>query len=209
MNLDSILNVIFFIVGLAIGLLQLYIGQHQFEVQQREKMDELRKILTDIQQRLAILEETTTQRAFEVQDKLISLVAGEEAVAEFTEETVKKVQELVSDEFQKAGIQESINRTNMLEARLTKVLEQSASSLVDSASREVSPLLTIRENQVLELLNQGLTYRDIANKLAIPEPSVKYRVRNMMDKFNVGSRAELIEFYQKMVGSFPLPSRPE
>ena len=172
-------------------------------------MDELRKILTDIQQRLAILEETTTQRAFEVQDKLISLVAGEEAVAEFTEETVKKVQELVSDELQKAGIQESINRTKILEARLTKVLEQSASSLVDSASREVLKLFTIRENQVLELLNQGLTYRDIANKLTIPEGSVRHHVRNMMNKFNAGSRAELIEFYQKMVGSFPPPSGPE
>src|SRR5688500_7995499 len=98
MSTDGIFNIISFVVGLAIGLFQIYVGQRQFEVQQREKMDELRKILTDTQQRLAIMEVVTSQRSFDVQNKLIGLVAGEAAVAEFTEETLVKVQEVVSNE---------------------------------------------------------------------------------------------------------------
>lgn len=195
MNLDSIFNVIFFIVGLAIGLLQLYIGQHQFEVQQREKMDELRKILTDIQQRLAILEETTTQRAFEVQDKLIGLVAGEEAVAEFTEDTSKQVQELISNELKKAGIQDSIERTKALETKLAEVLERSASSLVDYATQESAPMFSTRERQIVELLSQGYTYEQIGGVLGLTRNTVQVYMYKLRNKLGMKNRDELVEFY--------------
>src|SRR3989304_7181808 len=105
MNIDSIINTISFIVGLAIGLFQLYYSQHQFEIQQREKMDELRKILSDMQQKLSILESVSTQRSFDFQDKLLGMATGEKLISNFTEETSGQISKLFFEKIKELGSQ--------------------------------------------------------------------------------------------------------
>lgn len=53
--------------------------------------------------------------------------------------------------------------------------------------------LSEREKQVAALLLQGKTYRTIAGELFISENTVKYYVKNIYSKFNIQSRAELID----------------
>lgn len=186
-NIDSILNVVFFVVGLGIGLLQLYIAQHQFEVQQREKMDELRSILANMQQRLAVIEETTSERAFAVQDNLIRLASGKQAVAEFTDEAGEQIRSLIEAELKASGVHDSIHRAKSLEEKLSVILERSASSLVDHAvsSEGIEP--TARENKVLELLMQGKADSQIAQELGISPRTVQLHIANLFRKFGVKS----------------------
>ena len=53
--------------------------------------------------------------------------------------------------------------------------------------------LSEREKQVASLLLQGKTYKTIAAELFISENTVKYYVKNIYSKFNIQSRAELID----------------
>ncbi len=53
--------------------------------------------------------------------------------------------------------------------------------------------LSKRESQVASLLLQGKTYRTIAGELFISENTVKYYIKNIYSKFNIQSRAELID----------------
>lgn len=61
--------------------------------------------------------------------------------------------------------------------------------------------LSGREKQVATLLLQGKTYRTIANELYISENTVKTHVKNIYSKFNIRSRAELIELIMNKDGS--------
>lgn len=53
--------------------------------------------------------------------------------------------------------------------------------------------LSERESQVALLLLQGKTYKTIAGELFISENTVKYYVKNIYSKFNIQSRAGLID----------------
>ncbi len=54
------------------------------------------------------------------------------------------------------------------------------------------PALTGREIQVLELVAQGNTSRQIAKQLFIAENTVKNHIRNILDKLGLHSRAEAV-----------------
>ena len=64
-------------------------------------------------------------------------------------------------------------------------------SQIDKISRYGN--LSEREKQVASLLLQGKTYKTIAGELFISENTVKYYVKNIYSKFNIQSRAELID----------------
>ena len=52
--------------------------------------------------------------------------------------------------------------------------------------------LTVREQEVLQLILSGKTNREIAGALFISESTVKTHARNIFSKYDVASRAELI-----------------
>jgi DNA-binding NarL/FixJ family response regulator len=52
--------------------------------------------------------------------------------------------------------------------------------------------LTVREEEVLQLILTGKSNREIAELLFISENTVKTHARNIFSKYDVGSRAELI-----------------
>ena len=52
--------------------------------------------------------------------------------------------------------------------------------------------LTERENEVLAFLLAGKSNKEIAAALVIGESTVKFHVGNILSKYDVGSRAELI-----------------
>ncbi len=71
-----------------------------------------------------------------------------------------------------------------------------ARALVDQVSRNgmKSVHLTEREKQVLTLVAEGLTSREIAAKLSISEKTVLAHRDNLMDKLGIHNRAELVRY---------------
>ena len=59
---------------------------------------------------------------------------------------------------------------------------------------ELEEQLTPREVQMLNLMGQGLSNRDIAGKLFISENTVKYHVRNVLQKLGVQNRTEAVAY---------------
>lgn len=64
----------------------------------------------------------------------------------------------------------------------------------DSADAEENLLdyLTQREEEVLELLTQGITYKGVASKLFISETTVKTHVNNIFQKLQVNDRTQAV-----------------
>ena len=64
----------------------------------------------------------------------------------------------------------------------------------DAAEEEENLLnyLTQREEEVLELLTQGITYKGVANKLFISETTVKTHVNNIFQKLRVNDRTQAV-----------------
>lgn len=81
---------------------------------------------------------------------------------------------------------------------LTMLSEMPAQEQISQFGRAVKfANLSERESQVASLLLQGKTYRKIAGELYISENTVKYYVKNIYSKFNIQSRAELIDIMLK------------
>jgi DNA-binding NarL/FixJ family response regulator len=68
------------------------------------------------------------------------------------------------------------------------------SRATDHAERSPDSL-TDREQEVLELLVQGVTSnRDLADRLAVSENTVKYHLRNILDKLHLQNRAQVVSY---------------
>lgn len=65
-----------------------------------------------------------------------------------------------------------------------------------ASSRDNDPdALTSREMEVLELMVQGVTSnRALAKKLGVSENTVKFHVRNILDKFHLNNRAQVVSY---------------
>lgn len=75
------------------------------------------------------------------------------------------------------------------------VFDPALSSYLMSVNTVVEPLpedLTQRENEVLQLLAQGLTNKGIAHQLGITDHTVKFHVNAIMTKLGAQSRTEAV-----------------
>jgi DNA-binding NarL/FixJ family response regulator len=60
---------------------------------------------------------------------------------------------------------------------------------------DATSLLTEREREVLDLLVQGVTTnKDLADRLVVSENTVKYHLRNILDKLHVQNRAQVVAY---------------
>jgi two-component system NarL family response regulator len=68
-------------------------------------------------------------------------------------------------------------------------------NLAKAAQQKVlAPRLTDRELQVLKLVAQGLSNREVAEQLFISENTVKNHVRNILEKLQLHSRMEAVMY---------------
>lgn len=65
-------------------------------------------------------------------------------------------------------------------------------SLARRAEPDTGATLTAREREILHLVAQGLSNREIGARLYISETTVKFHVHNVLEKFKVRRRAELV-----------------
>ncbi|HSE83884.1 MAG TPA: response regulator transcription factor, partial [Thermodesulfobacteriota bacterium] len=85
---------------------------------------------------------------------------------------------------------------------ITKILTQLLPSQ-KGFKRLLSPELTNKEEEVVKLIVQGLSNKQIAKKLYVSERTVKAHLRNMFKKFGVSSRFQLAMRFQNIGVSKP------
>lgn len=56
------------------------------------------------------------------------------------------------------------------------------------------PLLTDRENQILNLIADGLTNREISGSLSISESTVENHIHHIYEKLGVSRRAQAVGY---------------
>jgi DNA-binding NarL/FixJ family response regulator len=84
-----------------------------------------------------------------------------------------------------------------LSSRFFEYFQQSfreESSKQESDEENLLSYLTQREEEVLELLTQGVTYKGVAQKLFISETTVKTHVNNIFQKLQVNDRTQAAVF---------------
>jgi len=64
--------------------------------------------------------------------------------------------------------------------------------MTSAATMDQLPQLSSREQEVVNLLQQGKSNKMIASSLGISERTVEFHLKNVYDKFRVGSRVELV-----------------
>jgi NarL family two-component system response regulator LiaR len=77
-----------------------------------------------------------------------------------------------------------------------KLLQEFAKPAPEAAApRPEEETLTAREREVLELMVEGVTSnRKLAKRLGLSENTVKFHVRNILDKLRVHNRAEVVGY---------------
>lgn len=76
-------------------------------------------------------------------------------------------------------------------------LSKEAELSIKKPEGQTVPLLTMREKEVLELIAEGLTNNEIAQKLFISVTTVDTHRKNLLAKFGVGNTASLIKLAAK------------
>lgn len=79
-----------------------------------------------------------------------------------------------------------------------KVLDEFDQSDTEVAAVKESPGLTPRQAQVLLMVAQGWTYREIAQKLFLSENTIKFHMREILDKLHLKKRSEAEAYVRKM-----------
>jgi two-component system NarL family response regulator len=59
------------------------------------------------------------------------------------------------------------------------------------------PELTLQQNSVLELLAQGMTYKEIGQRLKLSERTVRYHVEQILIRLRVDSRRAAVDYYTR------------
>lgn len=76
-----------------------------------------------------------------------------------------------------------------------KVLGEFARAPKEPVQQRPGSTLTERERDVLEMLVSGVTSnRELANKLFVSENTVKYHLRNILDKLHLNNRAQVVAY---------------
>jgi len=64
--------------------------------------------------------------------------------------------------------------------------------IADNKQRPIGADLTTREHELLSLMATGLSNQDIANRLNIAMPTVKFHVTNVLAKLHADNRTEAV-----------------
>ena len=90
---------------------------------------------------------------------------------------------------------------------LTRFVESILPELRGCKSLDSAVDISRREREVLDLLLDNLSNKEIASKLFVSERTVKFHVSNFLSKFGVQRRADLIVLWMQRTSAFPWLSR--
>jgi two-component system, NarL family, nitrate/nitrite response regulator NarL len=89
-----------------------------------------------------------------------------------------------------AAVKTAARGESICSPRIVASLFRRVATLAAERSREPTALLTAREREVAELINNGLSNKEIAAELQIELPTVKNHVHNILEKLGVHRRGE-------------------
>jgi two-component system, NarL family, nitrate/nitrite response regulator NarL len=75
-----------------------------------------------------------------------------------------------------------------------------SAALRDSGS-EIDTVLTVRQQQILKLINEGLSNKQIAQRLSLGTSTVKNHVHGLLGRLQVGRRSEAARRMHRAVGA--------
>ena len=90
---------------------------------------------------------------------------------------------------------------------LTHFVESILPELSGCKSLDSAVDISRRQRDVLDLLLDNLSNKEIASKLFVSERTVKFHVSNLLDKFGVRRRADLIVLWMQRTSAFPWLAR--
>jgi DNA-binding NarL/FixJ family response regulator len=76
--------------------------------------------------------------------------------------------------------------------RIATTLLRRVSSLASRRARDDATALTVRERQIVELIAEGLSNKEIAQRLSIEVATVKNHVHNILEKLDVTRRSDAV-----------------
>jgi DNA-binding NarL/FixJ family response regulator len=126
--------------------------------------------------------------AFAVQEEIATILDYAEAGADGFVTAHGSVAELVE------AVERTARGELMCSPSIAAQLLQRAASRAQRATDTGAALLTYREQQVLSLLKQGQSNKQIATVLHIAEATVKNHVHHVLEKLHVATRAQAIAF---------------
>src|SRR5205085_12618833 len=92
-----------------------------------------------------------------------------------------------------AGTAQIIAAVYAAAAGLTVVpVEDAPAVLPDTRTEKLVEPLTARETQVLEMVAEGLSNKEIAARLGISDHTAKFHVNSILAKLNAGTRTEAV-----------------
>jgi two-component system nitrate/nitrite response regulator NarL len=68
-------------------------------------------------------------------------------------------------------------------------------SIRDSNTEKAIPALTNRERQIIRLVSEGLSNKEIARRLKITDGTIKVHLHNIFQKLHVSNRTTLTAVY--------------
>lgn len=80
----------------------------------------------------------------------------------------------------------------LISPEIAQILINRVNTIGQKKKSIISDKLTVRENEVIEQLVNGFTYKEIANVLGISVSTVNDHLKNIYNKLGVNSKAELI-----------------
>jgi len=89
---------------------------------------------------------------------------------------------------------------SLLDPRVSKKIVDRAKEISGGAPRRGIDSLTRREKEILELIADGLTNREIAGKIFLSEGSVRNYVSSILSKLGMARRTQAALYYQQRKG---------
>src|SRR6478672_10443654 len=89
-----------------------------------------------------------------------------------------------------AAVESAARGEILCSPRMAARLFQRVATLALERSPNIESRLTTRELEILDLIDQGLSNKEIARRLTIELSTVKNHVHNILEKLNVSGRAE-------------------
>ena len=87
------------------------------------------------------------------------------------------------------GLLQAAKGTPPIDATLTRHLMNQS---VPGSARQAAPSLSLRQQEVLRLVSNGLTTKEIANSLSVSDATIKREFRKIFDIFGVNDRAHAV-----------------
>ncbi len=79
-----------------------------------------------------------------------------------------------------------------MSANIARKLVNNFQEKAQSETPEHNKILSVRENETLHLLSQGLLYKEIAEQLGISTSTVRQHIHRIYEKLHVQNRTEAI-----------------